>query len=164
MVKHFLSLFERAANRVRPALRPHELEVEAGSWLGSSALKVQMRRWTQPKANPNDPHAGIFFSVWVEPKGLKKRQAFYNIHALRLRSLNAYALQSREFAEAFRARFARQRAGWPNVSVDFGPQTLMQGWIPLDESRLEQDTVALIQRFVPLSALIDELLEQRKSS
>ena len=161
-MKQFVPLFERAANRIRPALRSHELEVEAGSWLGSSALKVQKRRWTQPKANPNDPHAGIFFSVWVEPKGLKKKQAFYNIHALHLPSLNAYALQSRELAEAFRARFARQKAGWPNVSVDFGPQTLMQGWIPFDESKLEQDAVKLIHRFVPLSDLIDELLEKRR--
>lgn len=162
-MKQFVPLFERAARRVRPALRPHQLEVEAGSWLGSSALKVQKPSWTQSRAMPNEPHAGTFFSVWVEPKGLKKKQAFYNIHALRLRSLNAYELQSREFAEAFRTRFARQRAEWPNVSIDFGPQTLMQGWIPLDESRLEQDAAKLILQFVPLSELIDDLLEQRKA-
>jgi hypothetical protein len=123
---------------------------------------VQKRRWTEEPAGPDSAKAEIFFSIWVEEKGVKKNQAFYNIHALRVRNLSAYSLQSREFAAAFRERFSRQKSVWPEVSVTYGPQTLMQGWIALDEDRLEEEVVRLVHLFIPLSDTIDDLLDQRK--
>jgi hypothetical protein len=162
-MKRYLDLFNRVAGRIGPSLGKHQLEVLAGTWLRSAALKVQKRRWTEGDG-PESAHAGIFFSVWVNEKALKKQRAYYNIHALRLRNLGAYSLRGREFAEAFRARFASQKASWPSVSTEYGPQTLMQGWIPLDDGRLERDVTRLVERFIPLSATIDALLDQRKSA
>jgi hypothetical protein len=69
------------------------------------------------------------------------------------------------------------RDGWPNVSVDYGPLTLMQGWIEvapdraeqdvleqdiLEEEILEQDILALMERFRLVSPLIDRLLLARR--
>jgi hypothetical protein len=100
--------------------------------------------------------------VWVEEAGLKRDRAFYNVHALQLRSLSAYALRSREFASAFRQAFAPQRAEWPAVSTDRGPQTLLEGWIPADDS-LADSVLQLIERFVPLAEIVDGLLADRKT-
>ena len=161
-MKRYLDVFDRVAGRVRSSLRKHRLEVVVGTWLDSAVLKVQKREWREDQSGSDPSAVGIFFSVWVEEKGLKKNRAFYNIHALRLRSLSAYSLQSGEFAAAFRARFARQKSLWPEVSVEYGPQTLMQGWIALDEDRFEEEVVRLVHLFVPLVDIIDELLDQRK--
>jgi hypothetical protein len=59
------------------------------------------------------------------------------------------------------------RDGWPNVSVDYGPLTLMQGWIEAAPDRakediLEQDILALIERFRMVIPLIDRLLQARR--
>ncbi len=77
--------------------------------------------------------------------------------------MNDYTLQSREFAEAFRARFLPKKDAWPHVSLEYGPQTLMQGWVSLDSERLDKEMTALIRLFIPAAALIDELLDARKA-
>lgn len=159
-MNHYIEVFNRAARRVRLSLQKSELQVVVGTWLNSSVLKVQKREWEEDALRSRTQ--GIFFSIWEEEKSAKKNRAFYNIHALRLRNLSVYSLQSREFASAFRARFARQKDVWPQVSVEYGPQTLMQGWIALDEDQFEEEVVRLIQCFIPLSGIIDELLDQRK--
>jgi hypothetical protein len=48
---------------------------------------------------------------------------------------------------------------WPNVRVNYGPLTLMQGWVAIDGNRFEDDVVLLIDRFEHMSAVIDRLLE-----
>ncbi len=161
-MKHYLDIFCRVARRLRPELKPHQLKPHAGSWIDSAALKVQKPSWTAATTPSGAGEAGIFFSAWIEPKGLKRKQVFYNIHALNLRSFSGHTLQSREFAAAFRTKFTRVSKDWPNVSVDYGPQTLMQGWIPLDEACLEKDAADLVRQFIPLSNMIDTLLAQRK--
>ncbi len=162
-MKRSLDAFNRVARRIGPLLDKHNLEVLVGTWVNSSVLKVQRRSWTEAQRVPGSKHTGIFFSVWVTEQSLKKKQALYNIHALCLRSLPAYTLQSREFAAAFRAQFADQKNGWPGVSVEYGPQTLMQGWVPLDEKLFEKDVERLVRLFIPLADAIDALLEARKS-
>jgi hypothetical protein len=57
---------------------------------------------------------------------------------------------------------ASVRAARPNVSVDYGQLTLMQGWIEVDLNRFEKDTLVLLERFEPISPLIDRLLESRR--
>ena len=161
-MKRTLEVFAEVADRVRSSLKRRQLEVAVGSWLDSSALKVQKRSWAESPLQPGSTSTGVFFSVWVNEEGLLKKQAFYNIHALRMRSLRAYSLQSREFAAAFRARFNPQKNAWPEVSVAYGPQTLMQGWIAWNDDRIAEDVAQLIHRFIPLSDTIDELLAQRK--
>lgn len=156
-----LDIFERAGARVRPLLADRQIEAHVGCWHESAVLKLQKRRWTNqpPLGAPSD--AGVFFSVWIDAKGLKQGRAFYNIHALKLRSLEGHSIQSRDFAAAFRSAFSASASEWPNVSTDYGPQTLMQGWIALDPARLENDVAVLARRFVTLAPLIDTLLDQR---
>jgi hypothetical protein len=161
-MKRALEVLAQVADRVRSSLQRKQLEIAVGSWLHSSALKVQKRSWAESPLEPGSDSIGVFFSVWVNEEGLRKNRACYNIHALRMRSLRAYSVQSREFAAAFRARFKSQKNAWPEVSVAYGPQTLMQGWIAWDDGRSAEDIAQLIHRFVPLSDTIDELLAQRK--
>jgi len=157
----YLEMFVRVAAGVRPVLAARQIETHAGCWHEATVLKLQKRRWANqsPAAGPSE--VGIFFSVWIDAKGLKQRRAFYNIHALKLRSLAGYAIQSREFAAAFRSAFATAACDWPQVSTDYGPQTLMEGWIELDSRRFEDEVAELTRRFLPLAELLDELLDQR---
>lgn len=162
MTNAYLEIFDRVAARVRPLLAARQIAAHAGCWHESAVLKLQKRRWSNqpPAAGPSE--VGLFFSVWVDAKGIKQRRAFYNIHALKLRSLAGHAIQSREFAAAFRSAFTPSKADWPHVSTDYGPQTLMQGWIGLDSPRFEDDVAELARRFIPLAELVDRLLDQRK--
>ncbi len=104
---------------------------------------------------------GIFFSVWVDAESLGRNRAKYNIHALKLRMLRGYSITSRDFASDFRQSFAAYSSGWPNVSVQHGPLTLMQGCSAIGQDG-ETDLLALLNRFEPLGALIDRLLEARR--
>lgn len=155
----YLDIFARAAARARVVLAPHKIETHIGQWHKSAVLKLQKPRWTPLAPAAVASEAGLFFSVWIDEPGLARERAHYNVHALRLRSLD-YSIRSREFASAFRAALAGISRDWPHLSTDRGPQTLMQGWIELDIARLEQDVVDLIHRFLPLADLIDTLLDQ----
>lgn len=86
----------------------------------------------------------------------------YNIHALKLRQLTGYSIKSRDFAEAFRSRFKPFENKWPNVSVDFGPLTLMQGWVSIDIENPENEIAGLAHQFLEIQFIIDELLKERK--
>lgn len=159
-----LAVFRRVARQLRPALAAQQLEAHTGEWLSVAVLKLQKPAWSElaPPSTVNNP--GIFFSIWIDAKSLKQQRVLYNIHALKLRHLSTYALESREFATAFRRAFAPAAKHWPNVSTDFGPQTLMQGWIPLDEAALETDATHLAQQFLPLAGKLDALLKARRRS
>ncbi len=161
-MKTYLAAFRRAARDLEPLLVANQLEAHAGFWIDSAALKVQKPAWAEGKTPSTVTNPGIFFSIWIDAKASKQQRVCYNIHALKLRAMSAYALQSREFATAFRTQFARVSRQWPNVSVDYGPQTLMQGWIDLDTTTLETDAVRLVQQFSPLAATIDALLNARR--
>jgi len=153
------------------------LVCKRGYYKGSSVLKLQKPTWTNDRMDRVENETGIFFSIWVNAKAAGQKRAQYNIHALKLRRLAGYSITSRDFAQEFRRSFARMRDGWPNVSVDYGPLTLMQGWIEvapdraeqdvleqdiLEEEILEQDILALMERFRLVSPLIDRLLLARR--
>lgn len=157
-----LAAFRRAASQLQPALAAKQLEAHTGEWLSVAVLKLQKPAWAENPPPSTVENPGIFFSIWIDAKSLRQQRILYNIHALKLRHLSAYALESREFAAAFRREFAPTAARWPSVSVDFGPQTLMQGWIPLVESTLEADVTHLARRFLPLARTIDALLNARR--
>ncbi|MBP6506296.1 MAG: hypothetical protein KA257_01915 [Opitutaceae bacterium] len=161
-MKTHLTAFRRVASNLGPLLAANQLEVHAGCWIDSAALKVQKPAWAEGKTPSTVTNPGIFFSIWIDAKAPKPQQVSYNIHALKLRAMSAYALQSREFAAAFRAKFARASKDWPNVSVDYGPQTLMEGWIDLNEADLEAAAARLVKQFIPLAATIDALLNARR--
>jgi hypothetical protein len=137
-------------------MQKHHLRCEVGDWMDCAVLKLQKPGWT-----PGTVGQGIFFAVWLGEKELQARRFNYNIHALKMRELPGHAIKPREFAAAFREAFAKSQSQWPNVSTDYGPQTLMQGWMPLDEGTFRRDVEDLVGHFVSMYVLIDELLLER---
>jgi len=134
-----------------------------GSYKACSVLKLQRPSWTNDPMDRVENTSGIFFSIWTNEASTRKNRANYNIHALKLRNLKGYSITSRDFAYAFRNGFASTRNSWPNVSVDYGPLTLMEGWIEVDSVHFEEDVLVLMERFQSLSSLIDRLLESRRA-
>jgi hypothetical protein len=125
-------------------------------------LKLQKPSWTNDRMDQVQNKTGIFFSVWIDEEAARKSRAKYNIHALNLRQLKEYSIASREFANEFRDGFAVMRDAWPNVSVDYGPLTLMQGWIAIEPKSFEADVLDLLERFKRVSRMIDRMLESRR--
>jgi hypothetical protein len=121
-------------------------------------MKLQKAIWTDDDMRSVPNHCGVFFSIWLDAKSLGKNQTNYNIHALKMRQLSRYRVKSRDFARAFRTKFHRGSRAWPNVSTDFGPQTLMQGWIGNEPETYEANVLNLMRRFRLLSPVIDQLL------
>lgn len=157
----YLTVFENIKDTISSDLmRKHQLRCEAGDWMDSATLKLQKDAWTAGGTGQ-----GIFFSVWLGEKELKTCRFNYNIHSLKLGTLPGHVVKPREFAAAFRKKIDAhaQRGDWPNLSIDYGPQTLMQGWMPLDEATLRADVESLIERFVGMHPVIDALLLERKS-
>jgi hypothetical protein len=133
-----------------------------GFYMDSYVLKLQKASWTNDPMDQVQNESGIFFSVWIDGQAKKKGLAAYNIHALKLRKLNGYSITSRDFAEDFRSGFASFQDAWPNVSVAYGPLTLMQGWIEVNQSSFEDDVEDLMECFKDLCPLIDKLLRSRR--
>ena len=144
-------------NHADRLLRTFRLRCEAGNCLDSAALKLQKSNWSD-----NGMGQGIFFSVWLGNREVETNKFNYNIHALKLGSQKSCGVKPVAFARAFRSRFAFTR--WPNLSTDYGPQTLMQGWLPLHPHTFEQDVLVLIERFVSTHHTIDELLNHGKGA
>lgn len=134
-----------------------------GFYNDCSVVKLQRASWTNDRMDQVQNKTGIFFSVWIDEKATRKSRANYNIHALKLRQLEGYSIASRDFANDFRGGFASMRGAWPNVSVDYGPLTLMQGWIEIVPKGFEEDILVLLERFKPISRLINRLLESRRN-
>lgn len=104
-----------------------------------------------------------FFSIWADGLSMSDQEISYNIHAFKLRHLAGYNIESRKFAAAFRAKFKKYEMQWKNVSVQFGPLTLMEGRQSADMENLEDDVLKLLNNFLEIEYLIDEtLLEFRK--
>ncbi len=160
---HYLNSFKNAANRPdKKLLSKKQVEVETGIWLECIVLRLQKKHWAN---SPYDkPHSGssIFFSVWLNDKTIKKNKILYNIHALKLRQLKGYAITSKAFASGVRKKFKNFEHQWPNVSVDFGPQTLMQGWEKMETAHLEKTILELADKFLEIDFLIDDLLGDYK--
>jgi hypothetical protein len=116
----YLQEFEKASKSIdKKLLVKNEIELQTGIWLNSVVLRLQKRRWAN---NPDEkPHSGsaIFMGIWQDEEAMANNKLNYNIHALRLRQLNGYKLQSRTFATIFRDSFREFEQNWPNVSVDF---------------------------------------------
>jgi hypothetical protein len=134
-----------------------------GFYSDCCVLKLQKPFWTNDGMDRIQNKTGIFFSIWINRKSVRKSRVNYNIHALKLRQLGAYSITSRAFASDFRNGFASMRSAWPNVSVDHGPLTLMEGWIEMSSKDFEKDTIVLLEQFKPVSRLIDRLLESRRT-
>ncbi len=177
----YLSEFEKAAEKVgldATLLAQKGLDVEVGLWLNSVVLRMHKKTWANKPFERPQSDTAIFFSIWVNVKDVKADRLFYNIHALKLRQLHGYRITSRDFAADFRAGFKPFARHWPNVSVDFGPLNLMEGWVALDAAAVADPVAsalapaiaadviaaddALATGFLEIAPLIDALLERRK--
>jgi hypothetical protein len=160
----FLETFTIVVEKNRPPLETNQVNYFVGHWLNSAVLKLQKKEWSAPAPNESPFHSGIFFSIWIESKDLPNAIFNYNIHALKLRNLKAYTLKSREFADAFRTIFAADQHSWENVSVNYGPLTLMQGAITLNPQTFQTEVDRWVKKFIPLATTIDQLLDKRKKA
>jgi hypothetical protein len=144
-------VFQQAVAHNQQKLTENQIDARFGEYQGCPFLKLDKASWHNrgEVAIPGE----IFFSIWLDEKG----RLNYNIHALKLRHLTKFKLQSREFAKDFRAQLILNDHDWPNLSLDFGPLTLMQGWVE-HESQFE----GLVTKFIAIHPIIDELLEEQK--
>jgi hypothetical protein len=161
----YLEIFKIAAGQLdKDLLVEKKIELATGIVLESVFLKLYKTAWANKTPDPLTSPSRIFFSVWINDKAIKENKLLYNIHALKLRQLKGYSITSREFATEFRGKFKRFEKDWPNLSTDFGPLTLMEGWIKLNEASLQDDVLKLAKQFATIDYLIDDLLEKAKRS
>ncbi len=132
------------------------LHTAVGEYQNSVFLKLFKTEWANPSADLLTSPSRIFFSVWIDLDN--DTQLFYNIHALKLRQLKGYKIESRKFADVFRAAFKTFEKEWPNVSTRFGPLTLMQGQVNLSPEALKATAGKLTLSFFRISHLIDQAL------
>jgi len=125
-------------------------------------LKLLKPHWSDDSKAAIVSASGIFFSIWVDEPSAASGRLRYNLHALKLRGLKGYKLESRKFATAFRASFESARRDWPNVRTDFGPQTLFEGFVESSNGAWTTQIVELAGAFHPLGDVIDELLSQSR--
>lgn len=139
------------------------LKLSVEEILESIALKIYKPEWSNDFQAPLHSKSRIFFSVWVNDKTIKEGKLYYNIHALKLRELEGYKISSRNFADKFRTQFVGHQKDWKNVRINFGPLTLMEGWMDLNLDTIQNDVSDLAQKFLKISFLIDDTLDDFKS-
>lgn len=93
---------------------------------------------------------------------MQEEKLYYNIHALKLREFKNYKIASRDFAQDFRNEFSKYQKGWPNISLKYGPLTLMQGWVSFKPDNMQENIHELVQHFLNISFIIDEVLDRYK--
>ena len=71
-------------------------------------------------------------------------------------------IESRKFADTFRKSFKRFEHKWENVSVKFGPLTLMEGWLEIDLEDFQDIILGLANNFLEIEQLVDETLVEFK--
>ncbi|MEE1945389.1 hypothetical protein VRU48_09735 [Pedobacter sp. KR3-3] len=163
-VTYYLNKFKGAADKLdNKQLHQKQLETAVGEVLDSVFLKLHKKSWASPFQDPLIAQSRIFFSVWINDEAVDEQKILYNIHAFKLRQLPGYVIQSRKFADLFRAGFKNFAHEWPNVSVAFGPLTLMEGWIKLDAITMEDDILKLANNFLAIEHLVDDTLAHFKN-
>jgi hypothetical protein len=160
---YYLQRFQNAANQIdKRLLSAKQLEVAMVLYGDAVVLKLYKRSWANPQQNALTAETRIFFSVWINDPSIPSEKLFYNIHALKLRKLPGYKIESRKFADYFRTRFEEFKHRWPNVDLNLGPLTLMEGWIKTDLDQLENETIHLCNNFLEIEHLIDNTLDHFK--
>ena len=156
----YLKEFQKSVSKLdKNKLDSTQLEVSISTILNCVCLKLYKRKWTNDYEDPMNAKTRIFFSVWISDKAIQEEKIFYNIHAFKLRQLNGYSISSRAFADNFRKHFKPFQSDWENVSVNFGPLTLMEGWKAFDIENPENIIAGLANNFINISYLIDDALK-----
>lgn len=160
----YLDKFEKGAKSLdKKILEKKDIQIQTGIWLDSVVLRLQKKHWANKPDEKPHTDAAIFMGIWVNKEAIANQRLSYNIHALRLRQLKGYKLQSRAFAASFREKFKQFEQDWINVSTDFAPQTLMEGWVDLNNEKIQNDILKLANKFLAIEHLIDNtLLEFKK--
>ncbi|ATL48367.1 hypothetical protein COR50_15025 [Chitinophaga caeni] len=159
--EYYLEKFRKSADQLnKEMLKEKHLDIYVGVTLNSVVLKLYKKEWTNDKIDPINAKTRIFFAIWVNDETIKRNKVFYNIHALKLRELKGYSITSRDFANSFREDFMKFKQDWENVSVKFGPLTLMEGWEQLEHENLEKLIVKLANNFSSIAHLIDHTIEK----
>jgi hypothetical protein len=160
----YLENFQKIVDQLdSKLLSTKSIEVSVGIYLDSVFIKLYKKSWASDSQEPLTAESRIFFSVWVNDSTLEKQKIMYNIHALKLRKLKSYAIQSRKFAEVFRESFKGYENKWQNVSVNHGPLTLMEGWVKFDLENLQEEVLKLVNNFLAIEHLIDNTLDEFKA-
>ncbi|WP_118976384.1 hypothetical protein [Taibaiella koreensis] len=155
----YLEIFQDASRQLdEKVLIKKNIDVAVGVVLNSVFLKLYKRSWSSPHQDPLTAESRIFFSIWVNQESIDKNKLLYNVHALKLRKLPGYTIQSNKFAAVFRAGFKEYQEQWPNVSVSFGPLTLMQGWLGIEIDHFQFQILNLANSFLEIESLIDKTL------
>jgi hypothetical protein len=155
----YLQKFHEAAGKLdKKLLAKKQVEAAVGIYRNAVFLKLYKKAWTNQFEDPLTAASRIFFSVWINDSIVQEQKIFYNIHAFKLRKLKGYAIESRKFAAMFRSNFRPFEYKWPNVSMQFGPLTLMQGWIKFDTENFVTDVLNLAANFLETEYLIDNTL------
>ncbi len=161
--KFYLDKFRQAADLLdKKLLAKKQIEVAVGIYLDSVFLKLYKRSWANDSPDPVTAESRIFFSIWINDTAIKEKKILYNIHALKLRKLKGYSIESRKFADAFRTRFKSLAHKWQNISLTFGPLTLMEGWLTVDLENFQDEVLELCNKFLDTAHLIDDTLIQFK--
>jgi len=159
----YLENFQKIVDQLdSKLLGKKSIEVSVGIYLDSVFIKLYKKSWASNPQEALTAESRIFFSVWVNDSTLEKQKIMYNIHALKLRKLKGYSIQSRKFAEVFRENFKDYEQKWQNMSVNHGPLTLMEGWIKLDLENFQEEVLKLVSNFLEIEYLIDHTLNQFK--
>lgn len=160
----YLDKFQKATNLMdKKLLNKKEVEIAVVMYGEDCVvLKLYKRSWTNQPQDPMTSISRIFFSIWINTSMKAEKKIFYNIHALKLRQLKDYSIQSKKFAERFRESFKIFEHNWKNVSVNFGPLTLMQGWLKLSPEKLQGDVLNLAKNFLEIEHIIDDTLAKFK--
>lgn len=161
--KKYISTFQKACDQLdEKLLREKQIEAAVGEILDAVFLKLYKKSWSNSSHDPLNAESRIFFSIWINDSAIKEQKIFYNIHALKLRHLKGYKIQSRQFSDIFRDSFKVFEKKWQNVSVKFGPLTLMEGWVKVDLNNFQNEIVELANNFLEIENLIDNTLTHFK--
>ncbi len=159
----YLNQFQKIIGGInKKLLAKKSIKVATGLFGKSVFLKLYKISWVNKPSDSLMEGSRIFFSIWINEDFIKEEKIFYNIHALKLRELNGYKITSRNFAADFRKRFIKFESEWPNVDLNFGPQTLMEGWQKATGKSLQKSINNLINQFLQIDFLIDEILADYK--
>jgi hypothetical protein len=160
----YLDKFQKASDQLDKKLLSKKKIEAAIVMYGADAvvLKLYKRSWANQFHDPLTSESRIFFSVWISDSSIGEQKILYNIHALKLRQLKGYSIQSRKFADIFRESFKAYEYKWKNVSIKFGPLTLMEGWLKIDSENFQDEILALANNFLEIEHLVDDTLAHFK--
>ena len=155
----YLDKFQKTASLLdKKLLKQMRIEVAVVEILECVVIKLYKRSWANPNTDPLNATSRIFFSIWADATSIAKQKIIYTIHAFKLRQLIGYTIESRKFADSFRASFKQFGGQWPNVSVQYGPLTLMQGWLKIQPDNFLDEVLRLCNQFIEIAALVDNTL------